>query len=241
MLDGRIAKISKYLNQEMLVESATQEGVAKLAAWKYNHTPNKEFGVRPVELFLGRDSVTQEPIRISVKDLVERRKKINEAARKSADKKAGNSRHKLPINFVPWTPGAKYDDERCMPLKVGDRIVLDQSFKKNEQPPVYVVTANADFPSGVDFDDKLINTKKFGRGFKKFYIWRFDAVSKVLEGKSDNKESENCLRDLNWSDGTNGIFYQNFDPQENVENWLNSGGDENLMTWSGEDDEFEII
>ena len=198
MLDGRIAKISKYLNHEMSVDTATPNVVARLAAWKYNNTPNKEFGIRPVELFVGRDVVTQESISVKVSDLVERRKKINESARLSAEKKLENSRHIKPFKFVPWKKGLTYDDENKMPLKIGDKIFLDFQYNKNEGPPIYVIKANKDFPTGIDFEENLVNTVKGDKRFKKFYVWRMDCINKVIPGSDSDLEIETQLSKFNW-------------------------------------------
>ena len=229
MLDGRIAKISKYLNQEMLVDSATPNVVARLAAWKYNNTPNKEFGIRPVELFVGRDVVTQESIKIKVEDLVERRKRINESARLSAEKKLVNSRHMKPINFVPWKKGMGYEDRNKMPLKIGDKVFLDFQFNKNEGPPVYVIKANKDYPSGVDFEEGLVNTVKLDKRFKKFYVWRMDCINKVVPGEVSDLEIETALTKFNWL------------KQENMELSSLVSLDKNKLTeeWLGDLDKYD--
>ena len=198
MLDGRIAKISKYLNHEMMVDTATPPVVARLAAWKYNHTPNKEFGIRPVELFIGRDTVTQNRIDIKVSDLVERRKKINESARLAAEKKLANSRHMKPLRFVPWKKGLNDENKDEMPLKIGDKIFLDFQFDKNDGPPVYVVKANKDYPTGVDFEENLVNTVKLDRRFKKFYVWRMDCINKVVPGDESDLEVQAAFSKFNW-------------------------------------------
>ena len=224
MLDGRIAKISKYLNHEMQVETATPSVVARLAARKYNYTPNKEFGIRPVELFIGRDSITQERINIKISDLVERRKKINEASRAAAEKKVKNSRHMKPINFIPWEKGAEYKNNDEMPLKIGDKIFVDYEFNKNEAPPVFVITANKDFPSGIDFEDKLVNTVKLDKRFKKFYVWRMDCITKVIPGDKSTLEMDTALAMFNWvkPEKEDVISIKSANNEERTKNWVSN-------------------
>ena len=224
MLDGRIAKISKYLNQEMQVESATPLVVARLAARKYNYTPNREFGIRPVELFIGRDCITQEPINIKISELIERRKKINEASRIATEKKQQQGRYIKPINFIPWSKGTDYGDVNNMPLKIGDKIFVDYEFNKNESPPVYIVTANKDFPTGIDFEDKLINTVKLDKRFKKFYVWRMDCVNKVIPGEKSVLEVDTALAMFNWSKPENNevLSMKSEDKDKRIKDWVSN-------------------
>ena len=63
------------------------------------------------------------------------------------------------------------------------------------------MVANKDFPSGIDFDEKKLLTKKVGRNLRKFYIWRFDCISTVIQGKTSSKEINEALEKFNWING----------------------------------------
>lgn len=199
LLDGRIAKISKILNQEMAVETATKESVARITTHRYNNLPNKELGVRPSELFLGRDAITGEAIKISVKELIERRKKLNKASRTSLAKKRESNKHMKPLNLVPWNQHGNYEGEDPVPIKLGDQVFLDFEFDKNSPPPIFIISANKEFPTGIDFELKMVNTVKKGVRVYKNYPWRFDCIVDVVPCKPNEKELANCLQQFGWS------------------------------------------
>ena len=204
LLDGRIAKISKILNQEMSVETATKEAVAMITTHRYNNLPNKELGIRPSELFLGRDSITGEPIKVSVKELVERRKKLNRASRDSLARKLKSNRHVEPLNLVPWNPEEIYDGENPVPIKLGDQVFLDFEYDKNSPAPIFIVTANKEFPLGVDFELKMVNTRKKGVRSYKDYAWRFDCITEVVPAKPNEKEQAEALQKFGWAPSCSG-------------------------------------
>ena len=199
MLDGRISKMSRILYQHMLPVEATKESVARLTTRDYNQLPNREFGVRPADLFFNRDIVTQKPLNVSLSDLVERRKILNKASRDSLAKKQANEQHRNPLKFVPWTEGASYTKGPTTPLKIGDTIILDQPFDKSKSPPIFEICAGPLFPVGIDFDDQKVHTRKVGKNFRKFYVWRFDAISHVIPGRKGKKDIEKVLKAFSWS------------------------------------------
>lgn len=202
VIDGRISKMSKILHQHMSVKECTQSSVAKLTTRDYNNLPNAEFGVRPADLFFNRDVVTQNPLKITLKDLIDRRKKINAQSRASCEKRNKLTQYREPMNIIPWKKGLKYNDERNMPIKLGDKIILCEPFDKNKEAPIYEVVSNEEFPTGVDFEEKKVLTKKVGKNLRKFYIWRFDCISTIIEGKKSPREILNSLECFNWLNGT---------------------------------------
>ena len=222
VLDGRIAKMSKILHQHMSKKECTQQSVAKLTTRDYNNLANAEFGVRPADIFFNRDVVTQKPLNITLKDLIERRKKINAQSRASCDKKNQQTQYRKPLNLVPWREGLKYNNEQEMPIKIGDKVILCESFDKNKEAPIYEVVANKDFPTGVDFDEKKLLSKKVGKNLRKFYIWRFDCISAVIEGKKARTEVVNALKEFNWLDGANtNVDNDEIVSEEDKNSWQN--------------------
>ena len=65
------------------------------------------------------------------------------------------------------------------------------------------MVANKEFPTGIDFEEKKLVTKKVGKNLRKLYIWRFDTITAVIEGKTTQKDILNSLREFNWLNGTN--------------------------------------
>ena len=224
MLDGRISKMSRILYQHMLPIEASKESVARLTTRDYNQLPNREFGVRPADLFFNRDIVTQQPLNITLKDLVERRKILNRASRNSLTKKLENSQHRNPLSFIPWTEGASYTKGASTPLKIGDTIILDEPFDKSKSPPIFEICAGPLFPTGIDFDDKKVHTRKVGKNFRKFYVWRFDNISHVIPGRKTQKDVDKVLRAFSWSGDRESL---NKSDPDNFEDYYYFSDDEN--------------
>ena len=181
LIDGRIQKISPILNKEMSIASATKEGVARNTTIRYNSTRGPE-GLSPGEIFTGRDGLTGGSISIDIKSL---RQKIIEkrAATRESKYKSDKKGRKPPIRFVPWREGMAYTDRENMPIKIGDKILLDRPYDKNNLRPFYKICSSVKYPLGIDFDEKICSTVHEGTNEKTVFYWQLDWISKIVEGE----------------------------------------------------------
>ena len=156
--------------------------------------------------------------------------------------KLKNSRHIKPFRFIPWKKGKSYDNHDEMPLKIGDKVFLDFPFNKNEGPPVYIIKPNKDFPSGIDFEEKLVNTVKADKKFKKFYVWRMDCINKVIPGDDSDLEIETALSKFNWLKPVEGdcVSLKNLDKNKLTGEWvegvLNKNREKSKIEYIEDDD-----
>ena len=104
------------------------------------------------------------------------------------------------MNLVPWNSLGNYEGENPIPIKIGDQVFLDFDFDKNAPPPIFIVTANKDFPTGVDFELKMVNTVKKGVRSYKNYAWRFDCITEVVPSGPNEKEIAENLQKFGWSE-----------------------------------------
>jgi len=183
MLDSRIAKVSVLLNQEMQADSIPKYAAARNAIARYNSTPGGE-GVSPWETYHNRDAVTGKTINIDISKLTAVAKHLRASSRLSKEKGQKRTRFRTPFKFVAFEDGMKYSDPDKMPIKIGDRILIDKGgFNKNETSPWYQVHSFEDIPSGVDFEKKLVSTIKVGMKNKpRVYIWQLDWISQICNG-----------------------------------------------------------
>ena len=80
-----------------------------------------------------------------------------------------------------------------------DQVFLDFDYNKIAPPPIFIVAANKDFPTGIDFELKMVNTVKKGVRSYKNYAWRFDCITEVVPCKPNEKEIAECLQKFGWS------------------------------------------
>jgi len=210
LIDSRIAKVSKILNQEMQSDHITKKEVARNTAYRYNNIPGTE-GLRPSELYFGRNAITGKNINVDINKLRTAIVLFRKATRESKEKINKNCRHRQPKVFVPYKPGMEYGKSDVSPIKVGDQLLIDRGgFDKNDLSPWFEVVTNENYPTGLNFDEKLVLTKKVGRN-SKFKVWQMDWILEVVPGEYKNDSGKylalilsNFDEDMNllpWADG----------------------------------------
>ena len=186
MLDSRVAKVSILLNQEMQSDSIPKYAAARNAIARFNSTSTGE-GWSPWENYHSRDAVTGKQINIDLKKILATSRHLRESSRASKEKLIKKSRFREPISFIPFEKGMTYDNPNCMPIKLGDRVLIDKGgFDKNETAPWYVVCKHVDFPQGIDFEKKLVATKKVGlKNESRVYVWQLPWIKQICNGNGN--------------------------------------------------------
>ena len=184
-LDGRMAKISKFLTTHSLT-SLDAETLAWQAAKSYNETRASE-GFCPWELWNRQRMGTNQTFDPPISELKEAIAKSRLASRKSVEK-AINHRSGPPLNFVEYAPGLTqdYTSRTYTPLELGDLFLLNMAWDKNNSTPYYIISKVPEVPNGINFDERLVGARKVGvksTAANKYYF-SFDAIRLVLDGNT---------------------------------------------------------
>jgi len=189
LLDGRIAKFSKFLTAELSEENTTKSGAIARAIRRYNFTISAE-GFRPTEIFHGRLVNTGEPILIPIEALINAQLDVRAAARRCIDQKNFDIFKSRPIKFIPYSEGLQYTNRSAMPIKVGDYITVDQgSFDKNNFRPIQQIVRGKGFENGINWDENIVLAKKVNSRSKPS-IWRMDWIKSICDGNYDLDEEK---------------------------------------------------
>ena len=182
-LDGRGNSIARIIRDELSKTGKSREEIAWAAERRYNNLRG-DTHFSPLELWTGCRQITGVPFKINLQQLINRIKQCRTAARAVKDRQAAGNRHRLPIQFIPFTGKESYEKNSVVsPLKLGDWVLLDKPFDKNDHNPYYKIVSNDSFPTGIDWEHKLILTEKIGlKKQLQTYCWHFDAISGVLDG-----------------------------------------------------------
>ena len=182
-LDGRGNQIARIVRDELTQEGRNRDEIAWAVEKRYNNLRG-DTNFTPLELWTGCRQITGQPFKIDLKGLIERLKQCRAAHRAVKDRQASQNRHRLPIQFEPFDSSKTYENNSVSsPLKLGDWVLVDKPFDKNDHNPYFKIVSNSDFPTGIDWAHKLILTQKVGvQKVLKNYVWHMDAISGVLDG-----------------------------------------------------------
>ena len=215
-LDGRLAKLSKFLRQEMTNPDATHESAAFAAAHKYNSTRSSE-GFQPVELWTGTRSYTGDSFKVDVEQLRRSVARSRLAAREGADRRSGNDKF-IQKPIVPYNEqNHNYESNEYSPIQLGDLILPKSDYNKNALRLWYEVSESPDCRLGVNFDDQYVVCRKLGAAARSnnIYVFSFDSICSIINGQSpeaqlhklDLAKNKSCAR-LNWTMFKHGSRFQ---------------------------------
>ncbi|CBY15073.1 unnamed protein product [Oikopleura dioica] len=188
-LDSRMQKLSCFLNQ-IIGKKYSPDVVAHKVCDRYNATPGAA-GYSPNEIWFGTDQHTGKRLDIDMGKIKEKVKDACKLARDANDRNNSRSKRRLPMILKPYEEGDKYGDDHKSLIKTGDLVLIEGEKDKNETHPFYEIVPIGNF-DGIDWEHRVIHTKRHNVIAKKIKTWGFDSIRIVLDG--NNGEAVKQLR-----------------------------------------------
>ena len=193
-LDGRLAKISKILNLEMRDGNKTIEDVAQNSTLKYNNLRGFE-GFAPREIYTSRDLFHNKQLFIDLKVIKNSIAKAREASRKCMEAKL-NLNAQNGLEFIEHDASADAHDvngpnnyeKSPFPLKLGDIILIDSDFIKDNLRPYFQIVNDPETNKCINWDENVVYCNKVNVQNHKLYIFHFSVIKRVFDGKGKYAE-----------------------------------------------------
>jgi hypothetical protein len=184
VLDARIGKLSVYLNMEMRKANITKSEAAMNAAKRYNTTRGPE-GYMPTELFHGRFlNKNGETFKVDIDQLRNAIDRFLKSARDSRKRITDRTKSRPAMKFLEYKDGMKYTDPNAMPLKIGDIVIIEGDYNKNDFHQKYIICESKDCETGINWDEELVHTNKINTQSTHSYYWSFNAIKNVASSES---------------------------------------------------------
>ena len=182
-MDSRIGKLTRYLKAEILKkESPTRIAVA--TANLAISTPGRH-GFTPYEIYYGRDMYDKK-VDIDLPKLMAYIKECREVGRQAAIRNQAKGRTRKPLIFRPFEAGVydSYESETEKPIKIGDLLLIEGRWDKNDLNPYFEVVATRDYADEVDWYEGVVYTTKIGVQRKHIHMWSLSTVRAIVEGRA---------------------------------------------------------
>jgi hypothetical protein len=139
-MDSRIGKLTRYLKAE-ISKKGSPARIAVATANRANSTPGRH-GFTPYEIYYGRDMYDKK-VDIELPKLIAYIKECREAGRQAAVRNQAKGRTRKPLVFRPFEAGVydSYESETEKPIKVGDLLLIEGRWDKNDLNPYFEVIA----------------------------------------------------------------------------------------------------
>ena len=187
-LDGRLAKISRILNLEMQDKNKNIFDVANSASLKYNCLRGFE-GYSPREIWVSRDLYTNKQLYIDINLLKKSITQAREASKACMERKV-NSDRKRHHTFIEFDPVENNDyNKEPYPLKIGDIILVDTDFIKDNLRPYFQIICDPGTKQGINWDEQLVYCRKMNTKQVKTYIFQFSVIKTVIDGNSSQAKA----------------------------------------------------
>ena len=179
-MDSRIGKITRYLKAE-ISKKGSPTRIAVATANRANCTPGRH-GFTPYEIYYERDSFNKK-IHVDVPKLITYIKECRNASRQAAMRNQAKGRTRKPIAFRPFQDGDTYDSESEKPIKVGDWLLIEGPWDKNDLNPYFEIIGTEKYPGGIDWFEGVVFTHKVGVRRKHVHIWALTAIRAIVDGR----------------------------------------------------------
>ena len=96
-------------------------------------------------------------------------------------------RVRLPITFRPYTEGDSYGNELDSPIKIGDFVLIEGKYSKNQVHPWFKVCKTEEIPDGIDWNQGQVGTIRMGLQNRKYYTWSLRSIKAIINADSVNE------------------------------------------------------
>ena len=93
-------------------------------------------------------------------------------------------RTRKPIKFTLFELGDNYESEFEKPIKIGDLLLIEGDWNKNDLNPYFEIVATEEYPSGVDWYEGVVYTTKVGVARKHVHTWSLSAIRAIVDGRA---------------------------------------------------------
>jgi len=179
-IDSRIGKITKYLVAE-ISKKGSPTRIAVATSNRANCTPGRH-GFTPYEIYYERDRYNKK-ITVDLEKLIKYIKECREKGRQAQLRNQAKGRTRRPLKLTPFEEGDSYESEFEKPIKLGDLILIEGDWNKNDLNPYFKVVATDAYPSGVDWFEGVVYTHKLGVSRKHVHVWSLTAIRAIVDGR----------------------------------------------------------
>jgi hypothetical protein len=81
-----------------------------------------------------------------------------------------------------------YGGALVSPIKLHDFVLIEGNFDKNRQHPWFQIVESEKFPTGIDWDNGMISTKRMGIKRESRYNWHFKSIKAIIDGRTNKAE-----------------------------------------------------
>ncbi|CBY38749.1 unnamed protein product [Oikopleura dioica] len=92
-------------------------------------------------------------------------------------------RTRTSIKFTPFEEGDSYDSEFEKPIKLGDLVLIEGDWNKNDLNPYFIIVATSEYPTGIDWYEGVVYTHKVGVSRKHVHAWSLTAIRAIVNGR----------------------------------------------------------